>query len=171
MSKFKVGDKVKLTGNKILSMNDIGDVGTVVEVSSITGNVQVQVPNGPNNRNWSSPHDLVLVDDSSKLWGDMTDEEQGALLLAHHRGEVVQYRSYNSKWPDSWTYCKQPGWKDHVCYRIQPKPVVEEVVWWVNQNGNVKHSEKWIKQDNVAKITYSKIDGEFDWSSLKGESL
>ena len=56
------------------------------------------------------------------LFGDMTDAEKGALLLAKHEGSEIQGWS---EW----------GWVDgmrlnsnNVAYRVKPKPVVETVV-------------------------------------------
>lgn len=31
--------------------------------------------------------------DKPKLWGEMTDDEQGALLLARHRGQTIEFSS------------------------------------------------------------------------------
>lgn len=55
-----------------------------------------------------------------KTWGEMSDEEQGALLLAHHRGEVI-YRWCGDAWCSDLTL-----WLDDRCYRVRPKTLTGE---------------------------------------------
>ena len=57
-----------------------------------------------------------------KTWGEMTDEEQGALLLARHRGEVIElWDKYN----EEWLTCELPCWVHAGAYRVKKEPVVE----------------------------------------------
>lgn len=59
-----------------------------------------------------------------KTWGEMSDEEQGALLLAHHRGEVIEFwieRRGEWVWIDS-----SPDWFHDVAYRVRPKTLTGE---------------------------------------------
>jgi hypothetical protein len=57
--------------------------------------------------------------DTPKLWRDMTPEEKGALLLAHHEGKVVQAYNVNLfRWYEN----NRPIWLDDVAYRIRPVP-------------------------------------------------
>ena len=67
--------------------------------------------NGPNLvAEWNEP---------SPLWRDMTPEQKGALLLAHHEGKVIE------TWmPNRWYIC-EPAWVYDCCYRVKPEPVVE----------------------------------------------
>ena len=64
------------------------------------------------------------ADPEPKLWGDMTPEEKGALLLARHEGKVIQYESHG------WHDCDMapPGWFDGDAYRVRPEPKRETVV-------------------------------------------
>ena len=61
------------------------------------------------------------VDDTPTLWRDMTQEEKGALLLAHHEGKVIEFWANSiDKWVDH-----HPTWSDRLSYRIKPEPKVE----------------------------------------------
>lgn len=61
-----------------------------------------------------------------KTFGEMTDEEQGALLLAHHRGEVIEWYC---GWPGKyyWDECCDGDmlWLGTQRYRVKKEPVVE----------------------------------------------
>lgn len=57
-------------------------------------------------------------------WGDMSDEEKGALLLAHQRMGVIEVYDPDD---DEWV-CEEPLWGDDFCYRVKPEPEVKEVV-------------------------------------------
>lgn len=59
-----------------------------------------------------------------KTWGEMSDEEQGALLLAHHRGEVIEYKTDFDVL--GWK-TEEPLWSDWCQYRVKKDPVVEVV--------------------------------------------
>jgi len=61
--------------------------------------------------------DLTKID---KPFGELDDATKGALLLAAHRGEVIEYCTGAS--------VKSPIWDNHTIYRVQPKPVIGEVV-------------------------------------------
>lgn len=56
-------------------------------------------------------------------WSEMSDAEQGALLLAHHRGEVIEYEY--PKDPSGWEVCKHELWEYDFAYRVKKEPVVE----------------------------------------------
>jgi len=69
--------------------------------------------------------DLTKID---KPFGELDDATKGALLLAHHRGEVIEF------FGAGWHVIGNPIWTDTDRYRIQPKPVIGEVVFHgVNQ--------------------------------------
>jgi len=104
-----------------------------------------------------------------KLWRDMTDEEKGALLLAHHEGKVIEWNGTSAK-TGEWT-----GWEacDDDClwdgdfdgegfaYRIKPEPVREvERVTIVNAD-NMK----------IGYGTIETVDGKPDCASIKMERL
>lgn len=57
-----------------------------------------------------------------KTFGEMTDEEQGALLLAHHRGEVIEIWDKHS---EEWLVCEVPYWVHGCAYRVKKEPVVD----------------------------------------------
>ena len=52
-----------------------------------------------------------------KLWCDMTPEEKGALLLAHHEGKAIEDLCLG-QWGVSTPVC----FLDNVAYRIKPEP-------------------------------------------------
>jgi hypothetical protein len=64
--------------------------------------------------------DLTKID---KPFGELDDATKGALLLAHHRGEVIEYTIGNG-----WKVPLYVAWSDGAIYRVQPKPVIGEVV-------------------------------------------
>lgn len=88
MTKFKVGDKVRLVRNNACSSHKVGDVGYVVEGGTgPAGNLLVEV-NGYSLRGetWSYPSDLELVtDDVAQLdipsWVESLTKEQKRNLL------------------------------------------------------------------------------------------
>ena len=101
------------------------------------------------------------------LWEDMTREEKGALLLAHHEGEVIQYK--NPQVSREWRTSAHPLWTNSRAYRVKPRPVVEEVVLQGNCKssfaGNSYHS------NDTHRITFNTIDGEPDCASVKMEKI
>lgn len=62
--------------------------------------------------------DLTKID---KPFEELDDATKGALLLAHHRGEAIEF------WANGWrAVLANPVWDDTVRYRI--KPVIGDVV-------------------------------------------
>lgn len=59
MSKFKVGDRVRLVGNTSESYNDVGDVGIIVEIER--DQFRVEVSGRHNYANWSPVEDLEPI--------------------------------------------------------------------------------------------------------------
>lgn len=109
-------------------------------------------------------------DDTPKLWRDMTDEEKGALLLAHHEGKVIEY-GYSAG-----HYCQvKPDdgkWVDEYAYRVKPEPVREVVGLYGTLNGDT-----WVFGNNAQfefdthRITFDTIDGNPDCSTIRMEEL
>lgn len=65
-----------------------------------------------------------------KLWRDMSDAEQGALLLAQLRGHVIQeYDSKTKTWDESYAL-----WLPFVAYRALPKPKRETVELYIGRD-------------------------------------
>jgi hypothetical protein len=71
----------------------------------------------------ASDYDWDARDEAPKQWRDMTPEEKGALLLAHHEGKVIE-----SRWlGENWTPTCAPEWHLGASYRIRPEPKRETV--------------------------------------------
>ena len=87
--------------------------------------------------------------DTPKLWRDMTPEEKGALLLAHHEKKGIDFWN-DGEWDDS-----SPAWHPDNAYRIRPEPKVEAVAF--------EHAG--------CRFTFSRIDGDPDCDSVKMEEL
>lgn len=99
-----------------------------------------------------------------KAWQDMTDAEKGALLLAHHRGEVLQRFTYG-EWREVFPH---PIWTDGTAYRTKPKPKRKTVTL----GGSYQKSMGWIfgfthPQGITYKITFDTIDGVPDPDSIR----
>lgn len=76
---------------------------------------------------------FVRASGSPKTWGKMTDEEQGALLLARHRGKDIQYWcEYNNDWL---FVLPRFVWFPDVAYRVQPKPMRKTVTLYADFGG------------------------------------
>lgn len=88
-----------------------------------------------------------------KKWREMTPEEKGALLLAHHEGKVIEY------YCDVWKACasNNPVWANNDAYRVKPEPVVETMSLY--------------RCGITYKITCTVIDGEIDCASVRMEKI
>ena len=98
------------------------------------------------------------------LWRDMTPEEKGALLLAHHEGKEIEYHSFGVGW-----VTERPNWFEWCRYRIKPQPKVEVVEIY----GSLEFTT-WgrCKQDfDTHRITFNTIDGKPDPASIKMEEI
>jgi hypothetical protein len=60
MTKFKVGDKVRLISNNSSSINKIGDIGIITELTEV--DCRVKVDGESDYSNWSLFCDLKLVE-------------------------------------------------------------------------------------------------------------
>lgn len=104
-----------------------------------------------------------------KIWGNMTSEEKGALLLAHHEGKSIQFCSLYYDWID----CKHgPLWLNDWKYRIKPKePVVETIIldYYPYLDGEGTATNRIQDKGSVFthRITFNEIDGEVDVNSIK----
>lgn len=103
----------------------------------------------------------------SKMWKDMTPEEKGALLLAHHEGKVIEQRVSS---PPTWKVIPKPFWRDNSIYRVKPEPKVKTITiytgWPEGWGWSQDHDE-----DDTHKITFNMIDFEPDLKSIKMEKL
>ena len=107
-------------------------------------------------------------DDTQKLWRDMTPEEKGALLLAHHEGKEIQ--AFNILKAGDWSRTN-PLWIDDEAYRIKPEPKVEVVTMDV-----ANYDQEWEFYEHKGthathRITFNTIDGKPDPASIKIEEL
>jgi hypothetical protein len=62
----------------------------------------------------------TLEDDSPTLWRDMTPEQKGALLLAHHEGMEIEVANWYE--PRGWSWKTLGGVTFHSCLRYRIKP-------------------------------------------------
>jgi len=102
MGKFNIGDKVKLIANRLRSVNIVGDIGVVTEVSEDVDDsycklsCRVQVEGKAVAFNWSYESDLELVapvtyEDHWRL-NDGTEEIPEDADTLEKDGSVVAYR-------------------------------------------------------------------------------
>lgn len=109
-----------------------------------------------------------LVEVSSKTWGEMTDAEKGALLLAHHEGKVIECLSITN-----WYECREVVWDADCAYRVRPEPKRETVTVY---GRDVEDCNGWffgpnkITSDTVA-ITFELVDGKPDVTTIKMKEL
>jgi len=99
---FKVGDIVKLTGNRAGSCNQVGDVGEILEIGE--NQCRVQVPGGDTIGNWSYKDNLELVTTIKQT--SMSIHAQLMKESTLKIGDVVKVThkvpSYNLGWEVCW---------------------------------------------------------------------
>jgi hypothetical protein len=111
---------------------------------------------------WSTNGEKPMTD-TPKLWKDMTPEEKGALLLAHHEGKVIEASDSKSNWHP----VKKATWFEDLAYRIKPEPQRETVVlYWKAGMGAFS---SWARPHSTHRITFDAIDGKPEPSSIKIE--
>jgi len=106
--------------------------------------------------------------DTPTLWSDMTPEEKGALLLAHHDGKVIEIANWYG--PRGWSWLTLSGVAFHVYnrYRIKPEPKVETVTLYWNVSWDIASA---YNEGATHRITFNRIDGKPDPASIKMEVL
>jgi len=106
--------------------------------------------------------------DDPKLWRDMSPEEKGALLLAHHEGKVIEFCRPRGT-PDcpahSWR-AQRPIWTGGLAYRVRPE---RETVKLYGSEGGAWSYER-VYFDTLC-ITYDLVDGEPDCASIRMEKI
>jgi len=93
-------------------------------------------------------------------WSDMTPEAQGALLLACHNGETIQFFII-----DEWVNIQFPSWERSGKYRVKP---VDPVVVAHELFG--RHKLFWsgaCVAPDTHRLTYNTIDGVIYCASVK----
>ena len=110
------------------------------------------------------------ADDTPKLWRDMTDEEKGALLLAHHEGKVIEAIDPNDLY-DFWEEWR--GFSDDLAYRVKPEPVWRATVemYGGDRYGLGYEFNRNITTKCTHRITFETVDGKPDCSTIKMEEL
>lgn len=80
-------------------------------------------------------------------WGDLSPEEKGALLLAHHEGREIECQRPDGSWS-----LVNPYWTSSATYRVKPTPdTVTQVITTIDGH----------------KIEYETIDGKPDPESIR----
>ncbi len=95
--------------------------------------------------------------DAPKTWGDMTDAEKGALMLAAHEGKVIECLEGDIS-QSFWITDSPPEWISSYAYRVRPEPKRETVTLY----GNVKSNLWTASRSDIDRhrITFDMIDGE-----------
>ena len=159
---YKAGDTVRCTrDNPYFSAYKVDDVFTLK--LGFEGSLRAGSSDG-------SLGDWELVCDPSDLtWGDMTPEQQGALLLAHHRRKTIQVKSHASS---RWVYSEYPTWNQNTSYRIKHEPVVvHHKSYTCLYNGDLCAISKVQYTDSAYVLTYDTEDGVPVCSSVKLSKL
>jgi hypothetical protein len=159
---YKAGDTVRCTRDTTyFSGYKVDDVLTL-ELNS-NGDLRSDMCNG-------SLGDWELVCDPSDLtWGDMTPEQQGALLLAHHQGKPIEGNSFVT---GLWVYMKYPPWINSGSYRIKPETVVvHHKMHSVLYGGTIIGFAEGKNTRSEHVLTYTSEDGVPVCSSVKLSKL
>ena len=101
-----------------------------------------------------------------KRFGHLTNEEKGALMLAYHEGDTIEWARPDDG--DEWLgYVDQPQWTYDIAYRIKPEEKYK--VYGVKSNGYPEFIELKALEDAL-----TIIDSHYNWSAeskLKTEYL
>jgi hypothetical protein len=101
------------------------------------------------------------------IWRDMTAEEKGALLLAHHEGKVIQLFDKADLWFD----IEDPEFADGCAYRVKPEPTVETVtIYGPTPNGSFV-ADPYPGHDYPLRVTYATTRGKPDRASIRMEDV
>jgi len=165
---FKEGDKVRCLSTSSSNLYGLGEVYTL---KRNTLGWLIGRPFDFDRRGWidGSRGTWELVVDKPKNLVDMSDAEAGALLLAYHRGEELEYLDFGNNKVDRWySKSKGCGLNNYRAYRLKPKePVV--VTYEFSGNANNEY-EVWRsglhRQDNY-RFAYEVKDGKVDCSSIR----
>lgn len=115
----KVGPMMERSGIQMFSAPQSGSFGF--------GNFSWGYDGFANYSKAKSPDDLIAEwEGEPKTWGELSDEEKGALLLAHHEEKIIEYYSSGSgEWMEvSWP---RQVWYSEDIYRVRPEPKRETV--------------------------------------------
>ena len=109
-----------------------------------------------------------------KMWGEMTSEEKGALLLAAHEGKKIEFfvpGACGVKWLPA-----RPKWTATLAYRVRPERKRETVTLTGADFGKGKSVSWSFRQKGhigpeTHRVTFDLVDGEPDCDSVKMEKL
>jgi hypothetical protein len=107
---------------------------------------------------------ISRASETPKLWRDMTPEEKGALLLAHHEGKVIELFGLE------WTKTPFNVFSCWNAYRVRPEPK-RETVTFVGHVFEGKWCGMAASDGRGHRITFDLIDGNPDCASIKMEEM
>lgn len=115
---------------------------------------------------------ISRASDTPKPWGEMTDAEKGALLLAEHEGKEIEVRApeidhtgeiFDYRWRE-----KNEGFLPDLAYHIKPEPKRETVTLYHGPGDTLAFTGYKRAKDDVV-ITYTRTNGKPDLDSIKME--
>lgn len=112
----------------------------------------------------TTPEIDTSQDHVPKTWGEMTDAEKGALLLAQQEGKVIEIGCYIGGPAEFWSAEKNPCWCNPHCYRIRPEPKRETVALAIRKSDEF---DTWFEPIG----TIDTIDGKPDRASIRMDDL
>ena len=130
----------------------------------VVGDYQAWGDDGTGVSGTSSPDLIAEWTDEPRPWKDLTPEEKGALLLAHHEGGQLQrYCKFRDEWVDS----SLEAGEQHT-YRINPEPKRETVTLYGDTFYDFSDVEGCYPE---YRITFDLVDGVPDCTSIKMEEV
>lgn len=104
-------------------------------------------PYGDNNHTLPPiKEDNVTYPTIPTLFQDLSDEDKGKLLLAHHNKEKIEV------WVYDWEPCSNPSFYNGVPYRVKPAPVVEKKRGTMVFHDGVPVEGSWRAEEDIAKM-------------------
>lgn len=92
-----------------------------------------------------------------KPFGQLTDAEKGALLLAHHEGKRIEMRF------DDGTWCHVgPHWDPDYVYRIAPEPKTPDSIDWSHVSDEINAIARH-QNGNAACFARQPVAGSLSW--------
>jgi hypothetical protein len=85
--------------------------------------------------------DLTKIDTP---FGELDRETKGALMLAAHEGEEIEYSSDGG---NTWTTAQYPAWGTDIAYRVKPVPFTLDTIDW----SQVADGWDWMARDENGK--------------------
>ena len=110
----------------------------------------------------------AVMTDKPKTWGEMTDAEKGALLLADHDGKEIEVWLHYDRWEkkhNGGRYIKRRA------YRVSPEPVRETVTMYGSLGDGLMLLNRGRVGSDTHTLTYDIVDGEIDCASVRMERI